>query len=98
MNLKFFGQYKYVTTILVIFSRIFPNITDFLLKRVPALQECRPRRWFSTFNPSHQLLDTFKRDWVPYELVVINKGSRGKMDEGSKDCLIPVPDNQQARV
>ena len=95
MDLKFLGQYKYVTTILVVITCIFPDIADFFRKRMPALQECRPRRRFSTFNPSHKLLDTFEGDWVPYELIVVYKSSRREVDEGRKDCLIPVSENQQ---
>ena len=94
MDLKFFRQHKYLTTILIVVTCIFPDIAHFFLKRVPALQECRPCRRFSTFNTSHKLLDAFEGNWMPYKFIIIHKGSRRKMDEGCKDCLTAAPDNQ----
>lgn len=62
---------------------------------MPAFQECRPRRRFSTFDPSHMLLNAFEGDGVLYELIIIYESSRGKMNERFKIGLIPVADNQQ---
>ena len=98
MYLKFLGQYEYVTTIFIVITCIFPDIADFFRKRVPALQECRPCRRLSTLDPLHSLPDTFERNWVLYDLIVIYKSSGGEMDERGKDRLIPVPNDQQARV
>ena len=39
MNLKLLGQYEYVTTIFVVISCILPNVADFFLKGMPALQK-----------------------------------------------------------
>ena len=98
MNLKFLRQYKYVTTILVVITSIVPDVAEFFLKCMPALQECRPCRWFSTFNPSHELLNAFEGDWVLYDLIIIYKCSRGEMDKRCKDCLVPINDNQQIQA
>lgn len=98
MNLKFLGYYIYITSILVVITCIIPDIADFFLKCMPVLQESRPCRRLSTFDPSHKLLDALKGDWVLYDLIIIYKSSRWKMDEGCKYCLIPVVDNQQAQA
>lgn len=98
MNLEFLGQYKEVATILVVITCIVPYVADFFLKCVPALQEGRPCRRFSTFDPSHKLLNAFEGDWVLYDLIIIYKSSRGKMDERCKDCLIPIAINQRVQA